>query len=99
MGFSNSDISALFPHEDGGQDFAHEQQTELPAGAATGAGTIGVLVGALGRLAGVGTVAIPASVHLIAADPILGALSGAPTGWPLENSRRPSRIGHYGIRG
>ena len=38
-GFSNNDISALFPDKSGTKDFAHEQHTKAPEGAATGAGT------------------------------------------------------------
>ena len=50
-GFSNNDISVLFPDKSGTRDFAHEQNTKLPEGAATGAGTGGVLGGRF-RLAG-----------------------------------------------
>ena len=38
-GFSNNDISVLFPDNSGTRDFAHEQTTKAPEGAATGAGT------------------------------------------------------------
>jgi hypothetical protein len=79
-GFSNNDISALFPDKDGSRDFAHEQHTKAPEGAATGAGTMGVLGGALGWLAGIGAIAIPGVGPFIAAGPILGALSGAAAG-------------------
>ena len=37
-GFSNNDISVLFPDKSGTRDFAHEQHTKAPEGAATGAG-------------------------------------------------------------
>jgi hypothetical protein len=79
-GFSSNDISALFPDKDGSRDFAHEQHTKAPEGAATGAGTMGVLGGALGWLAGIGALAIPGVGPFIAAGPILGALSGAAAG-------------------
>ena len=36
-GFSNNDISVLFPDKSGTRDFAHEQNTKAPEGAATGA--------------------------------------------------------------
>ena len=49
-GFSNNDISVLFPDKSGTKDFAHEQHTKAPEGAATGAGTGGVLGGAIGRM-------------------------------------------------
>jgi len=79
-GFSNNDISVLFPDKGGTRDFAHEQHTKAPEGAATGAGTGGVLGGALGWLAGIGALAIPGVGPLIAAGPIMAALSGAAVG-------------------
>ena len=79
-GFSNSDISALFPDKAGTRDFAHEQNTKAPEGAATGASTGGLLGGALGWLAGIGALAIPGVGPLIAAGPIMAALSGAAVG-------------------
>lgn len=79
-GFSNDDISALFPDKQGTRDFAHEQQTKAPEGAAAGAGTGAVLGGVLGWLAGVGSLAIPGVGPLIAAGPIMGLLGGAAVG-------------------
>ena len=38
-GFSNNDISVLFPDKGGTRDFAHEKATKAPEGAAAGAGT------------------------------------------------------------
>jgi hypothetical protein len=58
-GFSESDISVLFPDKTGTRDFAHEQHTKAPEGAATGAGTGAVLGGALGWMVGIGALAIP----------------------------------------
>lgn len=82
-GFSNNSISALLPDKRGTRDFAHEQHTKAPEGAATGAGTGGVLGGALGWLAGIGALAIPGVGPLIAAGPIMAALSGAAVGAAL----------------
>jgi len=79
-GFSNNDISVLFPDKTGTKDFAHEKHTKAPEGATTGAGTGGVLGGVLGWLAGVGALAIPGVGPFIAAGPIMGALSGAAIG-------------------
>src|SRR5512132_2344456 len=79
-GFSNNDISVLFPDKSGTKDFAHEQHTKAPEGAATGAGTGGVLGGALGWLVGIGALAIPGVGPFIAAGPIMAALSGAAIG-------------------
>jgi len=82
-GFSNNDISVLFPDKSGTRDFAHEQQTKAPEGAATGAGTGGVLGGALGWLVGIGTLAIPGLGPFVAAGPIMAALGGAAAGATL----------------
>jgi hypothetical protein len=79
-GFSNNDISVLFPDKSGTKDFAHEQHTKAPEGAATGAGTGGVLGGALGWLVGIGALAIPGVGPFIAAGPIMAALAGAGVG-------------------
>jgi len=79
-GFSNNDISVLFPDKETTRDFAHEKNTKAPEGIATGAGTGGVVGGALGWLAGIGALAIPGAGPFIAAGPILAALSGAAVG-------------------
>ena len=79
-GFSNNDISALFPDKQGTRDFAHEQGTKAPEGAAAGAGAGGLLGGTLGWLAGIGALAIPGVGPLIAAGPIMGMLGGAAVG-------------------
>jgi hypothetical protein len=79
-GFSNNDISVLFPDKGGTRDFAHEKNTKAPEGAATGAGTGGVLGGVFGWLVGIGSLAIPGLGPFIAAGPIMAALSGAAAG-------------------
>ena len=79
-GFSNNDISVLFPDKTGTRDFAHEHNTKAPEGTATGASVGGVLGGALGWLAGIGALAIPGLGPFIAAGPIMAALSGAAVG-------------------
>jgi uncharacterized membrane protein len=79
-GFSNNDISVLFPDKTTTKDFAHEKHTKAPEGAAIG-GAVGFSVGAgIGLLAGIGAIAIPGVGPLIAAGPIMGALSGASVG-------------------
>src|SRR5688572_9722541 len=80
VGFSPNDISVLFPEKTGTRDFAYEQHTKAPEGAAAGAGTGGLLGGALGWLAGIGALAIPGAGPFIAAGPIMAALSGAAVG-------------------
>jgi hypothetical protein len=79
-GFSNSDISVLFPQNEGTKDFAHEKSTKAPEGASTGAGTGAVLGGGLGWLVGIGALAIPGLGPFIAAGPIMAALAGAGVG-------------------
>ncbi len=79
-GFSDNDISVLFPDKTGSKDFAHEQHTKAPEGAVAGAGTGGVLGGALGWLAGIGALAIPGAGPFLAAGPIMAALGGAAVG-------------------
>lgn len=79
-GFTNNDISALLPDRRGSKDFAHEHNTKAPEGATAG-GIAGLGVGAaLGWLAGIGALAIPGVGPLIAAGPIMAALSGAAVG-------------------
>lgn len=79
-GFSGNDISVLMADKTGTRDFALENETKAPEGAATGAGTGAVVGGALGWLAGIGALAIPGLGPFIAAGPILAALSGAAVG-------------------
>jgi hypothetical protein len=79
-GFSSNEISVLMPDKGGTRDFAHEQNTKLPEGAATG-GATGMGAGAiLGWLAGIGSLAIPGVGPFIAAGPIMAALGGAAVG-------------------
>lgn len=79
-GFSYNDISVLFPDTAGARHFAHEHHTKAPEGASVGAGTGGLVGGALGWLAGIGMLAIPGLGPFIAAGPIMAALSGAAVG-------------------
>jgi hypothetical protein len=79
-GFRNTDISALFPENQGTKDFAHEKNTKAPEGATAGAGTGALLGGGLGWLAGIGALAIPGLGPFIAAGPIMAALAGAGVG-------------------
>ena len=79
-GFRNTDISVLFPDNEGTKDFAHEKNTKAPEGVATGATTGAVVGGTLGWLAGIGALAIPGLGPFIAAGPIMGALAGVGAG-------------------
>ncbi len=78
--FRNTDISVLFPEGDDTRSFAHEKGSKAPEGAATGAGAGVVIGGALGWLAGIGSLAIPGVGPLIAAGPIVALLAGAGVG-------------------
>ncbi len=79
-GFRNTDISVLFPENEGTKDFAHEKDTKAPEGATAGAGTGALLGGGLGWLVGIGALAIPGLGPFIAAGPIMAALAGAGVG-------------------
>jgi hypothetical protein len=79
-GFYNDDVSMLFADTSGTKDFAIKHETKAPEGAATGGGTGFVVGGILGWLAGIGLLAIPGVGPLIAAGPIMAALSGAAVG-------------------
>src|SRR4249919_1377161 len=80
QGFADSEISVLMPDTGGTRDVGHIKATKAPEGATTGAATGGVTGGVIGLLAGVGTLAIPGVGPLIAAGPIMAALSGAAAG-------------------
>jgi hypothetical protein len=79
-GFRNTDISVLFPENVGTKDFAIEKETKAPEGTTTGVVAGGVIGGALGWLAGIGSLAIPGVGPLIAAGPIIAALTGVGVG-------------------
>jgi hypothetical protein len=79
-GFRSTDISVLFPLNEGTKEFAHAKGTKAPEGAATGAGAGLVVGGTLGWLVGIGSLAIPGVGPFIAAGPIMAALAGAGVG-------------------
>ncbi len=80
LGFTASDISVLMPDDQGTKDFAVDNQTKTPEGATIGVGTGAVIGGGLGWLAGIGALAIPGVGPLIAAGPIMAALTGVALG-------------------
>jgi rhodanese-related sulfurtransferase len=79
-GFANNDISVLLTDAQSSHDFAHQKKTKAPEGTAAGATTGGIIGGALGLLAGIGTLAIPGVGPLIAAGPLLATLAGVGAG-------------------
>jgi hypothetical protein len=79
-GFRLTDISVLFPSNQGTKDFAHEKGTKAPEGATAGGVAGGVVGGVLGWLVGAGSIAIPGLGPFIVAGPIMAALAGAGVG-------------------
>ena len=79
-GFSDKDVSVLFPDKESSRDFAHKKATKMPEGVTLGAGTGGAVGTTIGLLAGIGALAIPGLGPFIAAGPIMAALSGGAIG-------------------
>jgi hypothetical protein len=79
-GFSSDDVSLLLPDRGGQRDFAHEHHSKAPEGATAGVVAGGVIAAALGWLAGIGSIAIPGIGPLLAAGPVMAALSSAAAG-------------------
>ncbi|HYI95565.1 MAG TPA: quinol:electron acceptor oxidoreductase subunit ActD [Bryobacteraceae bacterium] len=79
-GFRSTDISVLFPDNQGTKDFAHEKHTKAPEMAVAAGSSGAVIGGALGWLAGIGALAIPGAGPFIAAGPIMGMLGGIGVG-------------------
>jgi hypothetical protein len=79
-GFSDDDISVLFPDKGSTRDFAHKKETKMPEGATVGASTGGAVGATIGLLAGIGSLAIPGLGPFIAAGPIMAALGGGAIG-------------------
>ncbi|MDQ5965230.1 MAG: hypothetical protein QG625_1385 [Cyanobacteriota bacterium erpe_2018_sw_39hr_WHONDRS-SW48-000098_B_bin.30] len=79
-GFPDSSVSILMPDRMANKDLGHEKHSKAPEGAAAGAGTGMVLGGALGWLAGIGSLAIPGIGPFVAAGPIMAMLGGAALG-------------------
>jgi hypothetical protein len=82
-GFRSTDVSVLFPDNQGTKDFAHEKHTKAPEAALTGGGSGAIIGGALGWLAGVGALAIPGIGPFIAAGPLMAMLGGIGVGTAL----------------
>jgi hypothetical protein len=67
-------------HPDSTHELATEKNTKAPEGIATGTTAGGLIGGALGLLAGIGTIAIPGVGPLIAAGPLMATLAGVGAG-------------------
>jgi len=79
-GFTGDNVSVLLPDKSGTKDFAHEHATKAPEGTTAGVGIGGLAGGTVGYLAGIGALTIPGIGPLVAAGPIMAALSGAAVG-------------------
>src|SRR6266446_3386628 len=93
--FRNTDISVLFPENEGTKDFAVEKGTKAPEATAAGAGTGAMVGGTLGWLAGIGALAIPGLGPFLAAGPLVGALAGVGAG----GGAAVSGVGRFSPRG
>jgi hypothetical protein len=79
-GFSLDSVSMLYADRASSQDMGHENNTKAPEGAAAGTGAGALVGGTFGWLVGIGALAIPGVGAMIAAGPIMAALSGAAVG-------------------
>lgn len=79
-GFRTTDISVLFPENEGTKDFAIEKKTKASEDAIAGASGGAVIGGGIGLLAGLGALAIPGLGPFIAAGPLMAALAGVGVG-------------------
>jgi hypothetical protein len=78
-GFAPEDTSILMSEGTRGREFQMKESTKAPEGAVTGA-TVGGILGAVAAgLVALGTLAVP-GVGLVAAGPIVAALSGLGAG-------------------
>ncbi len=78
--FSNAGISVVLPDVAPAQALQPVEDNKSAEGAAIGAGTGGVIGGVLGWLVGIGSLTLPGIGPLLAAGPIVAALSGAAIG-------------------
>lgn len=82
-GYREPDVSVLSSDDSGSKDFAHENRTKAPEGAAAG-GLAGAVVGAaLAWIVSTQVVSIPVLGSLVAAGPVLAVLAGAGAGGAL----------------
>jgi hypothetical protein len=78
--FSNTGISVVLPDVAPSQALQPVEDNKSAEGAAIGAGTGGVIGGVLGWLVGIGALALPGIGPLLAAGPIVAAISGVAVG-------------------
>jgi hypothetical protein len=80
VGFRETDLSVLCSQNTGNKDLAVEKTTKAPEGAVAGASAGVILGGALGWLAGIGTLMIPGAGPFLAAGPLMSLLGGVGIG-------------------
>jgi hypothetical protein len=79
-GFVASDISFLYSDSEGVNSLFHVNSTKAPEGTVAGGSAVGLVGGIAGFLVGIGALTIPGFGPLVAAGPIMTALSGAAVG-------------------
>jgi hypothetical protein len=79
-GFRSTDMSVLLPENSGSKDLGHETRTKAPEGAIAGAVILAILGGVLAWLVAIGALTIPNTAPVIAAGPLIAALSGVGAG-------------------
>lgn len=79
-GFRSTDISVLLPENSGSKDLGHETRTKSPEGAIIGGVILAIIGGVLAWLGAIGAIALPHMTSLVAAGPIIAALSGVGAG-------------------
>lgn len=79
-GFRHEDVSVLVQDNVGTKDLGCEKHTKAPEGTTMGVVVGGILGGTIGGLIGVGLIAIGGFAPLIAAGPVIGALTGVGSG-------------------
>ena len=77
-GFSNNDVSVLYPDHAGPRDFAYEKHSKAPEYSLAGV-CAGAILGGLAAWA-MRHFALPGSIFLVAAGPFFATLSGAALG-------------------
>jgi hypothetical protein len=84
IGFLGDDIAVLFPTQaEATRAEIEDRKSRTPEAAVAGAGTGGIVGGALGFLAGIGVLVCPGLLTLASAGPMLTAIGGAAVGVAL----------------
>src|SRR5215831_14153486 len=73
-GFRGTDVSALFPDNQGTKDFAHEKNTKAPEGCVIGVVTGVIIGGVMGWLLASGNINMPSLAPYLTAGPAVSAL-------------------------